>query len=45
MELIRAAESDLQDLYSLYRRTADSMKRSGLNQWEWGRCPSTERMT
>ena len=42
MELIRAAESDLQDLCSLYRRTADSMKRSGLNQWEWGSYPTEE---
>ncbi len=42
MELIRASESDLQDLYSLYRRTADSMKRCGLNQWEWGNYPTEE---
>ena len=32
MELIRASESDLQDLYSLYRRTADNMKRYGLKE-------------
>ena len=34
MELIKAAESDLQDLCGLYRRTADSMRESGLNQWD-----------
>ena len=42
MELIRATESDLQDLYSLYRRTADNMKLNGLNQWNWGLYPTEE---
>ena len=43
MELIKAAESDLQDLYSLYQRTAEEMKQNGLNQWNWGIYP-TEAM-
>ena len=42
MELIKAAESDLQDLCGLYRRTADSMRESGLNQWTWGIYPTEE---
>lgn len=42
MELIRATENDLQDLYSLYRRTADNMKLNGLNQWNWGLYPTEE---
>ena len=43
MELIKAAEEDLQGLYSLYRRTAEHMKQCGLNQWNWGIYP-TEKM-
>lgn len=42
MELIKATENDLQDLYSLYRRTADHMKQNGLNQWNWGLYPTEE---
>ena len=42
MELIKATENDLQDLYSLYRRTADHMKQNGLNQWNWGIYPTEE---
>lgn len=42
MELIRATENDLQELYSLYRRTADNMKLNGLNQWNWGLYPTEE---
>ena len=43
MELIKAAESDLRDLYSLYRKAAEKMKQDGLNQWNWGIYP-TEKM-
>ena len=43
MELIKAAENDLQDLFSLYRNTAEQMKKDGLNQWNWGIYP-TEKM-
>ena len=42
MELIQATERDLQELYSLYRRTAAEMKNSGLNQWNWGLYPTEE---
>ena len=42
MELIKATESDLQELYSLYRRTTESMKQDGLNQWIWGIYPTEE---
>ena len=42
MELIKATESDLQDLYSLYQRTSDNMKQNGLNQWNWGLYPTEE---
>ncbi len=42
MELIKATESDLQDLYSLYRRTAERMKQEGLNQWNWGIYPKED---
>ena len=42
MELIKATENDLQDLYSLYRRTAENMKQNGLNQWNWGIYPTEE---
>ena len=42
MELIRATENDLQDLYRLYRRTADNMRENGLNQWTWGIYPTEE---
>ena len=42
MELIKATESDLQDLYSFYRRIAENMKENGLNQWNWGIYPTEE---
>ena len=42
MELIKATENDLQDLYRLYRRTADNMRENGLNQWTWGIYPTEE---
>ena len=42
MELIKATENDLRELYSLYRRTAEDMKRNGLNQWNWGIYPTEE---
>ncbi len=44
MELIRATEGDLQELYSLYRRTAEHMKQTGLNQWNWGIYPTEEML-
>ena len=42
MELTKATKNDLQELYSLYRRTAESMKQDGLNQWIWGVYPTEE---
>ena len=42
MELIKATENDLRELYSLYRRTAENMKLNGLNQWNWGIYPTEE---
>ena len=42
MELIKATENDLRELYSLYRRTAESMQQDGLNQWIWGIYPTEE---
>ena len=40
--LIKATESDLQDLYSLYREAAERMRDGGLNQWNWGIYPTEE---
>ena len=42
MDLIKAAESDLQDLMSLYWRVADDMNDRGLNQWNRGIYPTEE---
>ena len=42
MELIKATESDLQDLLSLYMRVTAEMKRQGLNQWNWGLYPTED---
>ena len=42
MELIRAAEKDLEELYGLYRRVSEDMKSRGLNQWNWGLYPTEE---
>ena len=42
MKLIKAAESDLPELYRLYRRVTAGMKDSGLNQWNWGIYPTEE---
>ena len=40
--LIKAEEKDLEELYGLYRRTAEAMKEEGLNQWNWGVYPTEE---
>ena len=40
--LIKAEEKDLEELYGLYRRTAEAMKEDGLNQWNWGVYPTEE---
>ena len=42
MELIRAAEGDLQELLNLYERVAAEMEKSGLRQWHWGVYPTEE---
>ena len=42
MELIKATENELQELCSLYQRTAENMKQNGLNQWNWGLYPTEE---
>ena len=42
MELIRAAEGDLQELLNLYERVAAEMEKSGLLQWHWGVYPTEE---
>ncbi len=43
MELMKATETDLEELLALYQRAADQMKAEGLEQWHWGIYPS-ERM-
>ena len=40
--LIKAEEKDLEELYGLYRRTAEAMKEDGLNQWNWGVYPTED---
>ena len=42
MELIRAAESDYEEVLALYRRAADLMQREGSTQWHWGVYPTDE---
>ena len=42
MELIRATESDLEELLALYQRAADQMEAEGLKQWHWGVYPTEE---
>ena len=42
MELMKAVESDLEELLGLYQRAADSMEEGGLKQWHWGRYPSEQ---
>ena len=36
MDIIRATESDLEELLDLYQRAADQMEADGLKQWHWG---------
>ncbi len=42
MELIRAAEQDVDDLLAFYRHVADNMEEQGIDQWHWGRYPNEE---
>ena len=42
MDLVKATETDVQELVGLYQRTADAMKAEGLNQWNWGLYPTEE---
>lgn len=42
MDIIRATESDLEELLDLYQRAADQMEADGLKQWHWGIYPTEE---
>ena len=42
MELIRAAEQDVDDLLAFYRHVADNMEEQGIDHWHWGRYPNEE---
>ncbi len=42
MEIVRAGESDLEELLDLYQRAADQMEAAGLKQWHWGVYPTEE---
>ena len=40
MQLIRAAEQELEELIAFYRFAAERMEANGLHQWHWGLYPS-----
>ena len=42
MEMIRAAERDLGELFDLYRHAADGMEARGIRHWHWGRYPNED---
>ena len=42
MELVKATESDLEELLALYQRAAYRMEAEGLHQWHWGVYPTEE---
>ena len=42
MEMIRAAERDLGELFDLYRHAADGMEARGIQHWHWGRYPNED---
>ena len=42
MEIIRATEQELDELFSFYQLTADQMEKQSIRHWHWGRYPNED---